>query len=25
MIGYDFGAKKYKPYGEFSDYLKYVK
>ena len=25
MIGYDFGAKKYKPYGEFSDYTKYVK
>ncbi len=25
MIGYDFGAKKYKPYGEFSDYVKYIK
>ncbi len=25
LIGYDFGAKKYKPYGEFSDYLKYTK
>ena len=25
MIGYDFGAKKYKPYGEFSDYTKYIK
>ena len=25
MIGYDFGAKKYKPYGEFSDYVKYTK
>ncbi len=25
MIGYDFTAKKYKPYGEFADYLKYTK
>ncbi len=25
MLGYDFGAKKYKPYGDFSDYTKYVK
>ena len=25
MIGYDFGAKKYKPFGEFSDYVKYTK
>ena len=25
MIGYDFGAKRYKPYGEFSDYVKYTK
>ncbi len=25
MIGYDFAAKKYKPFGEFSDYVKYVK
>jgi branched-chain amino acid transport system substrate-binding protein len=25
MIGYDFGAKKYKPQGEFADYLKYTK
>ncbi len=25
MIGYDFAAKKYKPYGEFADYLKYTK
>jgi branched-chain amino acid transport system substrate-binding protein len=25
MIGYDFAAKKYKPFGEFADYLKYTK
>ncbi len=25
MLGYDFGTKKYKPYGEFSDYVKYIK
>ena len=25
MIGYDFVAKKYKPYGEFADYVKYAK
>ena len=25
MIGYDFGAKKYKPTGEFADYAKYTK
>ncbi len=25
ILGYDFGAKKYKPYGEFSDYVKYTK
>ena len=25
MIGYDFGAKKYKPQGEFADYAKYTK
>ena len=25
MIGYDFGAKKYKSFGEFSDYVKYLK
>ncbi len=25
MIGYDFGAKKYKPFGEFSDYVKYTR
>ncbi len=25
MIGYDFAAKKYKPFGEFADYAKYTK
>ena len=25
MLGYDFGTKKYKPFGEFSDYVKYIK
>ncbi len=25
MIGYDYGGKKFKPQGEFSDYLKYTK
>jgi branched-chain amino acid transport system substrate-binding protein len=25
MIGYDYGAKKYVSYGEFSDYVKYMK
>ena len=25
VIGYDYTANKFKPYGEFSDYLKYVK
>jgi branched-chain amino acid transport system substrate-binding protein len=25
VIGYDFAAKKYKPYGEFADYMKYIK
>jgi ABC-type branched-subunit amino acid transport system substrate-binding protein len=25
MIGYDFGAKKYKPVGEFADYAKYAR
>ncbi len=25
MIGYDFGTKKYKAFGEFSDYAKYLK
>jgi branched-chain amino acid transport system substrate-binding protein len=24
MIGYDFGAKKYKAFGEYADYLKYI-
>ena len=25
MIGYDYGTKKYKSIGEFSDYAKYLK
>jgi branched-chain amino acid transport system substrate-binding protein len=25
VIGYDFAAKKYKPFGEFADYAKYLK